>query len=352
MARIALIAPGRGSYTARELGYLNRFQGHPRFHLRKRMVEQADDHRRSIGRPALSELDGSAKFQASKHTAGEHASALIFTCSAADAALISPQHKIVAVLGNSMGWYSALQLSGILSFDQALRLADGMGGYHGGKNLGGQAIYPLVDSQWRERNGESERLLELAQEIRSQGRDHWVGLSIRLGGYLVFAGTPLGLDQLMKRLDKRRLGGQEYPLLLPGHAAFHSPLVEEASEWGRSHLSDLDWRQPNVPAIDGRGRVWRRFQSHPQELFEYTLRDQVVAPFDFSLSLRVTLREFSPDHLVLLGPGESLGGAIAQALIAEGWRGIRSKSRFKEEQAGANPILVSMNRPDQASKVI
>ena len=113
-------------------------------------------------------------------------------------------------------------------------------------------------------------------------------------------------------------------------------------------LADLGWRQPRVPLIDGRGKVWRRFQSDLQELRRYTLRTQVVEPFDFSCALRLAVREFNPDHLALLGPGEVLGGSMAQVLIGEGWRGLDSKSDFQMAQSGPQPVLAAMNRPRQA----
>jgi hypothetical protein len=66
--------------------------------------------------------------------------------------------------------------------------------------------------------------------------------------------------------------------------------------------------------------------------------------------VRVALRAFGPDHLVLLGPGETLGGAIAQVLILERWRGIDSKTAFLARQA-ENPFLISMSRRDQSARV-
>ncbi len=53
----------------------------------------------------------------------------------------------------------------------------------------------------------------------------------------------------------------------------------------------------------------------------------------------------------LLGPGDTLGGAIAQALIAIGWRGLRSKQDFQEVQASDSPFLLAMGREDQRALV-
>ena len=64
-----------------------------------------------------------------------------------------------------------------------------------------------------------------------------------------------------------------------------------------------------------------------------------------------TLDDEARDRIILLGPGDTLGGAIAQALIAIQWRGLRSKSDFQEMQA-AEPFLISMGREDQRRLVV
>ena len=80
--------------------------------------------------------------------------------------------------------------------------------------------------------------------------------------------------------------------------------------------------------------------------------EQVLSTFDFTTSIRAALREFAPERVVLLGPGETLGGAIAQVLVLEGWQGIRSKSEFIARQATDEPILISMGRPDQYDRFV
>ena len=344
MARVVLIAPGRGTYTRSELGYLQRFSDHSRRKDRDQVVRQADELRKASGGRLISDLDSADRFRSSLHLVGEEASALIFTCTAADAALISPQHQVVAVLGNSMGWYSALHLCGALDFGDAFRLVDAMGAFQRGNIQGGQIIYPIVDAEWRPLAEAEEELLTIVNQVRQKGEGFWVGLSIRLGGYRVLAGTQQGLDELIRQLPKRVLGGTEYPFQLAQHSAFHTPLMGNASRYGLQHLDGLQWRQPRCPLIDGCGKIWRPYQSIAQELRHYTFSTQVLEPFDFSVALRVAVREFNPDHLVLLGPGEALGGTIAQLLIAEGWRGLHSKGDFQAAQQGDQPTLVSMNR--------
>ena len=96
--------------------------------------------------------------------------------------------------------------------------------------------------------------------------------------------------------------------------------------------------------IDGRGIRFTPWSTDPAELAEHSLRGQGAATYDFATSLRVALREYAPDVVLLPGPGGSLGAACAQITVAEGYRGLRSRSEFEAAQAGAAPLLLSMRR--------
>jgi len=352
MARVIVIAPGRGSYNRTELNYLNRFGDHPRSRIRLELGEIADRLRQEAGQVSVSELDGAQAYRPGLHLPGENASALILTCAAADYNLIAGEHRVVATLGNSMGWYIALYTSGALSFEDTFRLVNTMGGHQKDNIQGGQVIIPIVDEAWRFDPDLMAEIEATVERIRHRGPDFWVGHSIRLGGYRVLAGTSSAVKSLLIELPKVTIGSTQYPFQLARHAAFHTPLMREASRHGLTQLSNLDWHQPRIPMIDGRGHIWKPRQYHRDDLVRYTLDTQVVEPFDFTAAVRCAIREYNPDHLVLLGPGETLGGAIAQVMIHEGWRGIRSKRDFVEAQKSDHPPLIAMNRPDQAARII
>jgi hypothetical protein len=62
------------------------------------------------------------------------------------------------------------------------------------------------------------------------------------------------------------------------------------------------------------------------------------------------MKEFCPDKLVLLGPGNTLGGAIGQLIIQNNWMDINSKKSFIDYQK-ENPFLISMGMEDQRKLV-
>ena len=55
---------------------------------------------------------------------------------------------------------------------------------------------------------------------------------------------------------------------------------------------------------------------------------------------------------MLPGPGDALGGPIAQVLIAQRWRGLASRAEFVAMQASDRPILLAMHRPEQRARVV
>ena len=120
--RIVVICPGRGSYTRETHGYLKTYG-----HSSSKKIKYMDDERLNAGLPSLTEIDTKI-FKSSIHMKGEHASTLIYACSLIDYYSIDQsKYEIVAILGNSMGWYSTLSFSESLHYKKAYSLIDTMG---------------------------------------------------------------------------------------------------------------------------------------------------------------------------------------------------------------------------------
>lgn len=333
--RVVVICPGRGTYTKETLGYLRRFR--PRFDA---LIAELDEARGELGQPSLSELDGADTFSPSLHLRGEHASALIFACAYADfLSLDRDRYDIVAVTGNSMGWYIALACAGVLDVRGAFDVINTMGSMMKDEVVGGQIIYPVVDEEWR-RQAAMVDLVEQAMATTNAQEGCEVHVSIRLGGYMVIGGNQRGLTDIMRRLPAK----ENYPFQLMHHAAFHTPLLSDTSRRAFDELSRELFHAPRLPLVDGNGRLWQDYATDLDDLYRYTFDDQVVRPYLFSSAVTVALKEFNPDRLILLGPGNVLGGAIGQILVENRWSDITSKSEFADRQR-SDPFLLSLGRP-------
>ncbi len=332
--RIVIICPGRGTYTRDTSGYLAAFGASA-----KNQIAYMNDQRKLVGNSTLTELD-SKPFRAKIHMSGEHASPLIYACSLSDFLSIDQEkYEIVAITGNSMGWYSALALSGALNHENAYSLISTMGSMMKEGTIGGQIIYSVVDENWHVDESEKEEVLTEIKNVNAH-------VSIYLGGYLVIGGEQSALDILLKKLPAK----DNYPFQLPFHAAFHTPLLDSISKKAYELLPQSIFQKPSVSLVDGRGHIWSPFSTETVDLYNYTLGHQVTNAYDFFTAITVAIKEFCPDKLVLLGPGNTLGGSIGQIMIENNWLDMDSKSAFSSLQK-ENPYLISMGMEEQRKLV-
>lgn len=328
-----VIAPGRGTYNKPELGYLAHHHAD-----RAALLTEFDDFRKGKGQKTVTELDGATRFSGPTHTRGDNASPLIYACAYADFQSIDRgKFDIVGVTGNSMGWYIALACAGALGPIGGLEVVNTMGTMMQEHLIGGQLIYPFVDETWCEIPGRRDEVFNTMREIDARP-DHTLGLSIELGGMLVLAGDAAGLDAFEKEMPRVQ---ERFPLRLQNHAGFHSVLQKPVAELGRNALPQSLFQQPDIPLIDGRGALWHPKSSDLAALWDYTLGHQVYAPYDFTAAIRTAAHELMPDVFIILGPGTTLGGAVAQSLIRAGWRGWNDKASFQSAQS-ETPRLLAM----------
>ncbi len=338
--RAVVICPGRGSYNAPELGSLTRdFPD-------AAMLARFDRIRETTGQATLTALDGAETYQPARHSKGDAASPLIFAGGLGDSLCLDPAKvEVVAVTGNSMGWYTALAVAGAVSPETGFEIANAMGTLMDAEGQGGQLVYPHMSTDWRPDPDERARLLALVGEIDSRPA-HRLALSIDLGGVFVLAGNEAGLQAFEGAVPARN----QMPFRLPYHAAFHTDLVSPISDQGLATFSTERFGQPQLPMIDGRGHVWWPKASNPAGLRHYTLGTQVTEPYDFARAIQTAAREFAPDLFILTGPGSTLGGAVGQSLVGIGWAGLVGKKSFDARQ-DTDPVLVSMGRKAQRALV-
>ncbi|SEL21819.1 Malonyl CoA-acyl carrier protein transacylase [Colwellia chukchiensis] len=341
--RAVVICPGRGTYNKEELGYLQRLHSD-----KTEIISLIDDYRQRQGQLKVSELDAMDKYSMRIHTAGENASALIYACALADyQAINQAQFDIVAVTGNSMGWYIALAVAGALAPEHAITLINTMGSMMTDGLVGGQMIYPIINDDWQIDAAKEQQVLQwLAQANQQSGCE--VHVSINLGGYLVFGGNKAGLKALEALLPVVQ---DRYPMNLFNHAAFHTPLLKDVSERALGLMSADMFKAPDLPLVDGLGQIWQPYSCDVAKLHRYTLDTQVVAPYNFSSAIEVAIKEFAPDKLIILGPGATLGGATAQCLIAQQWLGLESKADFIARQK-QDAFILAMGLAEQRKQVL
>ena len=340
--RVVVICPGRGTYTKESLGYLQKL--HPD---KKDFFTVIDNFRHEQGQTSITEIDAMQNYRMAVHTVGENAAALIYACAMADFQSIDlDKYEIVAVTGNSMGWYIALAASGALSAQGAVNLVNTMGSMMADELIGGQMIYPITDEDWRP----SEKMstdIQAALFTVNQDKQCQVYISIYLGGYLVFGGNQAGLTALASLLAPVQ---ERFPMTLVNHAAFHTPLLTDTAKKAQTLLPLSLFSAPKIALIDGMGHIWQPYSCDRQALYRYTLGSQVTTPYHFTRAVEVAIKEYAPDKLIILGPGTTLGGAVGQTLIQQQWLGMQSKADFIALQK-EKPFVFAMGEMSQRKYV-
>ncbi len=329
--RAVLVFPGRGSYGPTSLGSLP--ADHP-------LVAVADGVRAELGLDSLAALDAASAFEPKIHLRPSNTGPLAWLVSMLDAERALADHRVVAVIGNSPGWFAALAVAKALNAGDAFRLVQGIAllqeeAVDTGAG-GGHLIYPRLDSDW-------QPMAEWIAALDAAGDDGGeVFPSVDLGGFVILAGTDAGIDRVAGRLPAVELGERQYPLRLAFHIPYHTPLQDAVAASAAVRFTDLLWRVPQLTLIDGRGERFTPWTTDPAELAAYTLGEHLVGQYRFALSARVALREYAPDVLVLPGPGNTMGGVMGQLVVTEGYRGLRTRSEFEAAQAGPSPLVLSM----------
>ncbi len=336
-----VVCPGRGTYAAATLGYLAAHHSD-----KTDFLAMIDRVRTKSEQSSIIDLDKAAKFSPSRHLTGDNASLLIYACALGDwAAINREKFDIVAVTGNSMGWYLALACAGALSLEDGADLVNTMGTLMHAQAVGGQIVYPLVNDKWQRDPAREKLVADILTDARATDKN--IHISIHLGGMVVFAADPAGLRHLKKVLPPDDI----YPLGLTHHGAFHSPLMDPIIPQAQDLLGEELFQNPDIPMIDGRGTIWSGLAVDQQALYEYTLGAQINRSYDFSKAIEIGIKEFAPDKIIILGPGTTMGGPVAQELIAQDWYGMKDKASFKKVQS-ENPPIISMGIEQQRSLVV
>lgn len=340
MKRALIVCPGRGSYSRGSLGSLA-----DRSEPVQAMVRACDEWRVAHGRSSVTALDAAESFRGTMHVAGENASLLTFACSMADFLEVDPdRYEVVGIVGNSLGWYTALAASGALPLFDAIRLIDTMGNYQAGQSLGGQIMTTVIDPDGAPSPALRTAVESAMNRTREEGGQAWI--SIDLGSHLVLGANTLGLKLLERHLPAIEDGKRTFPLRLPLHSAFHTPLLEPTQARAATELADLNFQAPNAPLFDGRGTVFRPHWASPADLRDYTLGHQIVRPFHFERALQSALAHLAPDTIIQLGPGNSLGGPISRLLMREGWFGLKPGVTWSDRQS-TDPVFLSFGMAPQ-----
>lgn len=198
------------------------------------------------------------------------------------------------VAGLSLGEYSALVSSGALSFEDALSLVEKRGRFmkeDSDKNKGEMAAVLGVSE-------------EIIQQVCNQCRDLGV-ISIanyNCPGQIVIAGEMEPLNKAIELLSEK---GAKKIIKLPVSGAFHTELLENASNKLREELEKVDFEAFSVNFIPNlTGDVLESVEN-----LKDILKNQVKNSVQWEKSINTMINE-GVDTFIEVGPGKALSGFV------------------------------------------
>lgn len=199
------------------------------------------------------------------------------------------------VAGHSLGEYSALVVSGVLAFEDAVEIVRTRGEFMEQAIPDGQGGMAAV------LGADREALAALCRDITESGR--LVELAnINCPGQIVVSGTKEGVAAVAERVKE---AGGKRAITLEVSGPFHSSLMKEAATKLSGKLGTVTFSEAQIPVVANVTAKPVREGSEIRQL----LVDQVYSPVLWEDSV-AWLLEQGVDTFVEFGPGSVLTGLV------------------------------------------
>lgn len=285
MTKVAFIFPGQGSQT---VGMGKQFAETDE--NSKQFLEQADQ----VLGFQLSQLimEGSQE----ELTLTYHAQPALLTVGSMIAARlaeagITPDYTA----GHSLGEYTALVASGVLSFEDGVSVVHQRGLYMNEAVPAGEGAMAAILGL------DGEKLKEVTDSITESGFAVQPA-NLNCPGQIVISGTKEGVEQACVRLKE---AGAKRAIPLDVSGPFHSSLMKPAAEKLGSTLDAVEMKDAFIPVIANVNATAVTDSSEIKGL----LVEQLYSPVLWEDSVRQLL-ELGVTHFIECGPGKVLSGLI------------------------------------------
>ncbi len=196
------------------------------------------------------------------------------------------------VAGHSLGEFTALAVSGAVTFEEALQLvlqrAEAMYQCCLQCSSGMQAVLKF----------DIQKVEEICQDIT----DEVVVANYNSPQQVVISGTMAGLQLAIERL---KAAGARFIIPLKVGGAFHSPLMKPAQQLLADAIRKTSFQQPVCP-------IYQNVTAQPSQdpdTIRHNLLDQIDHPVLWTQSVRNMIRD-GADFFVEVGPGNTLQNLI------------------------------------------
>ncbi len=282
MKKTAFLFPGQGSQTK---GMLSEF-------AEKSVVRECFEEASDLLRYDL--WDAIQDESTIDITETHRTQPIILTCSVAIWRLwLSNGGRIPDYLaGHSLGEWSALVCSNVVSFNNAIQIVEKRGRLM-------QAAVPVGEGVMAAILGmDDASVISICQS--ASDNDNVSAVNFNAPGQVVIAGETVGVQRAMK-LAKN--AGAKRAILLPVSAPFHTNMMRPASEMLGLELEKVRFSSPDIPIVHN---LNAEFERDPSKIRSIMLQ-QIYNPVKW-VSCIATLRTLKVHTFFECGPGRVLSG--------------------------------------------
>ena len=286
MQQLAIVFPGQGSQS---VGMLNAYHTLPRFSLMQELFSQASD---------ILSYDLWKMIQegpAEKLNQTEITQPALLVSSVALWTLWKTQSDITPAVfaGHSLGEYSALVCSGVLSFEEGVKCVANRGKYMQEAVPEGKGAMAAIIGLT------PEKIDEICHSV-SQG-EIVSAANINAPGQIVIAGETKAVDRAM--VAAKEAGAKlikKLDVSVPSHCA----LMKSAADKLKILMDNMKFNIPQIPVIQNTSA------SSTNNIVEIktALFQQLSSPVRWVESIEALSRDFAPEVIIECGPGKVLAG--------------------------------------------
>lgn len=233
----------------------------------------------------------------------------LFLHSAVAFALTKEKLDFSAVAGHSVGEYAALFASGVLSFEDALKLVALRGKlmFSAGENEPG-TMFAII-------NMDDEKVVEICNQLTNKGNgSKVVAANFNSPGQVVVSGSR---DYLRNNINAFKEAGARMVKELVVSGAFHSPLMKAAQTELETAINDIRFNEANIP-------VYTNVDAKP--VIEGTeLKSSLIKQLTSPVLWTQTMNEMKANgitNFIEVGAGNVLQGLVKRSLNDVSFSGI------------------------------
>ncbi|MCG7342836.1 ACP S-malonyltransferase [Sporosarcina sp. ACRSL] len=197
--------------------------------------------------------------------------------------------------GHSLGEYTALVASGVLSFEDGVSVVHKRGLFMNDAVPAGEGAMAAILGL------DGEKLQEVTDAITANG-DSVQPANLNCPGQIVISGTKAGVEKACVELKE---AGAKRAIPLDVSGPFHSSLMKPAAERLKNALDEVEMKDATIPVI---ANVNAKSVTDREEI-KTLLVEQLYSPVRWEDSVR-ELIGLGVTHFIECGPGKVLSGLV------------------------------------------